>query len=487
MKMNPKINIVSADFKEYLKPYNMRNNKRKDNVYSSFIRKFILPYTLKRENRHTSLYHWRAFESSQHWPRQKLLDFQWLKLKEILTHAYNYSPYYSRIFKERNLTPDSFKSFDDLKLIPIITKDIISNNIKDMLCTNYDKKNQIMFTTGGTTRGRLTKLYRDNESHMIKQGMSWLHENWVGRKPAEKMALFWSATVDYGNKESFKEKIKSRFILRQAFYGTGSSKEDLFGNYYKDLCKLRPNILKVFPSALEIFCLYLQKHNLKPPSTHGIMSTGEILYPHQRKLFENLFDCKVFDLYGCREAGHLACECEAHENLHLTMETQYTEFIDNDNSVESGQEGDIVLTDLTNYAMPLIRYKVGDRGIPIDGYCSCGRESALMKSASGRISDYFWGPDGTRHAGLVIANQIITESMEIGEMQIIQKSIYDFCVRLTNQPPPSDETMNIIKNGMKKIIDLDINVSFEIVDKIPLEASGKKRFVICEIDRPISS
>lgn len=450
-------------------------------LYSSVIRNTIFPAILAREDRYSALGHWHFFEKSQYWTRQKLLDYQWQKLSQLLRYAYVNSPYYTALFKERGLTPDSFKSFEDLSRLPILTRDILFDRKDEILSRQFQVTGVQEVVTGGTT-GQQAIIHRDYESFNIKMGMGWRHEGWMGRKPCDKLAFFWPAHGDFFDPGSWKTRFKVRHILREAYYYAGSARPEIMRSFYDDLIKFRPEYLKVFPNPLAAFIQFMEDNKLEVPHLKGILSTGEVLSAGQRKIFENLFGCAVFDMYGSREVGNTASECSAHEGLHVAMETSLVEFVADGRAVSFGEEGEILITDLTNYAFPMIRYQINDYGIPLRETCSCGRELMLMSPAVGRLQDFYFGPDGTRHPGLALAVHVVSDHhIKIGQIQFIQKTLTDFHVKVLRKPEPNRETIEYIREQMKKVIGDGINITIEIVDDIPKEKSGKVRFVKCEL------
>ncbi len=466
---------------------NRKTKRTPHSIYAKALRKLFLPSILRRESRDSAINHWHNFEKSQFWPQQRLLDYQFNRLQTLLKHAYENSTFYREQFNLRNLSPESIKSIEDLRLLPELTKQILNDRMDDILTATFKRSQLQEFSTGGTTTGLQVMMYRDGESYNIKQGLAWRHEGWVGRQPCEKMSLFWPASADFQPPPSMKQYIKGRYFLRETLYRTGTSREEVMQQTYADLLKFKPRILKVFPSALIGFCEFVEYANLSLPPLEGIMSTGEVLHEHHRKKMEEMFGCKVYDMYGSREVGNTACECEEQSGLHLAMETQIVEFVDNGKAVQAGEDGELLITDLTNYAMPMIRYKIEDRGSPLDYNCRCGRTLQMMSPAIGRLTDDFWSIDGTRHSGLVLGIHIVTAHQGIGQLQVIQKTLTDFHVRITNRPPPNEEVFEFIRKQMKKIIGDGISIHIEVVDKLPQEKSGKTRFMICEIDPPTRS
>lgn len=304
----------------------------------------------------------------------------------------------------------------------------------------------------------------------------------MGRRPCDKMAFFWPAHVDLYDAGSWKTQFKRRYLEREVMYYSGTFAPEAMRRFYDDLTRFRPSYFKVFPNALFGFAQFLTENKLKPLKLKGILSTGEPLFENQRWLFEELFQCRVFDMYGSREVGNTSSECEAHEGLHIAMETSYVEFVRDGKAVAPGEEGEILITDLTNFAFPMIRYRINDYGIPLDKRCSCGRQLSLMSPGIGRLFDDIWRPDGVKLSGNLLGYHLTADhEIHIGQMQIIQESLTDFKILITDRPEPNQKSFEFIRKKMATILGDRIKVDIEVVREIPREKSGKMRYVVSKI------
>ena len=450
-------------------------------LYASILRKTALPILLGREGQKSALAHWRLLNESQYWPYQRLLDYQWERLRALLRSAYDNTTYYREVFEKLGLTPDSFKNPDDISKLPILTREITFERGADLMSRAYEPHEIMKFASGGTT-GQQAFLYRDQESFNIKLALGWRHESWMGRRPCDKMAHIWPAVMDFHATVTRKAKFKDRYLLRQIMYQSGSFNPQAMRTIHEDIIRFRPDYLKAFPSALTGLIDFCSEHDLQLPPVKGIMSTGEVLYDRQRQLFKDAFGASVYDMYGSRETGNTSCECSAHNGRHIAMETSLVEFVDNNRSVDYGQTGEILITDLTNFAFPLIRYRINDYGIPQQAKCQCGRTLRLMSSAVGRVQDDIYSTDGSRLSGLAFSVHLLTAfDRPIGQLQVIQKTLTDFLVRIKSKPEPTQQTMDFIRSQMRKILGDSINIEIQIVDGIPPEKSGKTRCVFCEV------
>jgi len=131
----------------------------------------------------------------------------------------------------------------------------------------------------------------------------------------------------------------------------------------------------------------MQKNGIDNIKPKAILTTADMLYDYKRKTIEHIFDCDVFDNYSGRDTTLQAAECSEHFGYHLSIENAVVEFVKENEDVYPGETGKIIITDLCNYAMPFIRYEIGDLGVPSDENCPCGRKLPIMKSVKGRILD----------------------------------------------------------------------------------------------------
>jgi phenylacetate-CoA ligase len=226
---------------------------------------------------------------------------------------------------------------------------------------------------------------------------------------------------------------------------------------------------------------FLPGHQIDLPHLQGVVTTGEPLYPHQRDIIEKGFGTKVFNLYASREFGTTAAECSAHQDLHIAADSILIETTEEDKQLAPGQFGKILITDLHNYAMPMIRYEIGDYGQLSEDNCPCGLPYPLIKNVVGRISDVFVTADQGEINTHSLILHLIDEGPKVGQVQLVQKSIREILVRLTDNPYPDDSVKDFYVKSLKKLVaGLEV-VNFEVVKKLENEKSGKYRFAICEV------
>ncbi len=227
---------------------------------------------------------------------------------------------------------------------------------------------------------------------------------------------------------------------------------------------------------------YLVEQGIEDLRPVGIVSTSMMLLPQERAVIEQAFGCRVTDRYGCEEVALIACECEQHRGMHLNIEHLVIEFLGTtERPVAAGEEGRIVVTDLYNRAMPLIRYEVGDVGVPSDRRCACGRRLPLMERVIGRVADYLKRRDGSQVAGVSLVERTLTKVPGVEQMQIVQPAIGRLVVNYVPAANFADSTRAELAREFEEGFGEPLEMEFRAMERIPQERSGKYRFSICQV------
>jgi phenylacetate-CoA ligase len=213
-----------------------------------------------------------------------------------------------------------------------------------------------------------------------------------------------------------------------------------------------------------------------------VLVTVELLYDQQRTLIEGTFGVRVGDGYGSRDGGFIAHQCPAGA-MHVTDELTIVELTRPDGlPAEPGQTGEIIVTDLEAYGMPLIRYRTGDmarRPVGQRDRCECGRGLSILEMVEGRSTDLLVAPDGTaKHALSLI--YVLRDIESVGQFRIVQQA--DFSVDVLVVPVFPDGLDGCdrqrIRKGVAGYMGSDVTCRVEQVPAIPPSASGKHRYVI---------
>ena len=168
--------------------------------------------------------------------------------------------------------------------------------------------------------------------------------------------------------------------------------------------------------------------------------------------------------------------------MHMNIEHLFIEFLgEEDRPVGPGMAGRIVVTDLMNRAMPLIRYQVEDMGVPVDRRCSCGRGLPLLEKVTGRMADFLLRPDGSRVAGVSLIENTLTKIPGIEQMTC-SRMLHSILVNAVVSPVFNEPRERELKDYFTGLFGSETNVLMKRVATIPQEKGGKYRFSICKID-----
>lgn len=423
-------------------------------------------------------YEWHNFlKKSQLWSREQLIEYQWDHLTKILLYSYQEIPYYQKIFKELNATPDDFKSFNDFKNFPFLTKKIVKEKLPEFLPKNIGKKKLYHSSTGGST-GEPLAFYEEKLNRSIEKAFIVTLWNRVGFEFGDLVVVLRGASIP--NDELWDYNPLTNTWLFSSFKLSNKN----INEYVTKINKIKPKFVHGYPSFLWVFASLIEENNLSLNfSPKAILSGSENLYPYQRKMLERVFHCKVFSWLGLAEHTVLAGECENSHDLHLFSEHSYVELVDHSGKIisENGITGELIGTSFHNYVTPFIRYKTGDMASYSNkSECSCGRNYLRIKDVHGRTHDFVYNKNSekfpVRPGQLNIHGNIW---VKVRRLQIVQNEIGELIIKVEKSGNFSEEDIKteIIKSLSNRYNDAFV---FKVIftDHIERTRSGKHKFLI---------
>jgi phenylacetate-coenzyme A ligase PaaK-like adenylate-forming protein len=415
--------------------------------------------------------------------RDELLDLQRARLHRLLEHAYGRVPYYRRLFDSVGFRPaDVLVDLSAMRRIPILTKAVIRENFDSLLVQNPQlRKEMTAFSTSGST-GEPLFYMQDNSCRDHAMADLYRHLGWAGWRLGQCYAWIWGADFEEQTSQNIRSRTRD-WILNRMETNAFSLSEESMRAFATQVRRRRPMILVGYPSSMCWFAEFVQEHGLDDINFEAISSAAEVLYPDQRQLLEKVFGAQVFDRYATRELGTIAYECEAHTGLHVTVENIYVEVLQDGEPAKAGEVGEIILTNLHNYGMPFIRYRLEDIGTwSTRDSCECGRRLPMMDLKLARSVDTFRTRDGRRIWG-EFATPIL-EVPGVKRFQVVQKSLDLVVVRIVRDADLNEAKLIKIESELKLALGEQVTVTFEFPDEIPVYGSGKYRYAISEIDQP---
>jgi phenylacetate-CoA ligase len=422
--------------------------------------------------------YWKELEKSQFLPEEHLRELQWSRLKEMLTYIFENNNFYRQRFDRAGIEPADIQTVDDMVKIPVLKKDEI-RQYTDLMISNGYRKDQLMeFKTGGST-GTSIKLYITEECSELRNAVARRHDRWSGWEIGEPIAAVWGNPI---LRDGLKGKIKSWVLSPIIYLDTMHVSNDSVKKFAAEWERCRPTLIFGHAHSIYILALYVTKLAIKNIQPKAIISTSMMLMPHERKIIEDVFQIKVTDRYGCEEVSLISSECEKHNGMHLNIEHLFIEFIKADGTyAKRGEEGTIIVTDLLNRAMPFIRYRVEDIGVPLWEKCQCGRGLPLMGKVKGRVADFLVKKDGGIVAGISLIERTLTAISGIDQLQIVQESIDDILLKVVKHFEFNIESETALLDEFHTVFGRDTQIRIEFVRRIEPEKSGKYRFSISRI------
>lgn len=399
-------------------------------------------------------------------------------LAQRLASAVEYHPYYRESLKHLPSSLSSIQVYDVLRSLPFLTKTDLQDSAQELVSSasvgRVHKK-----TTGGST-GQPVTVTKDSRAIAAERASSWLGYSWFGVESGDRGARFWGSPVKSGpRRRRFDMADRAMNRIRLSAFGID---DDKLESYWLQCLRFRPKYFYGYASMLETFARHLvaRSHDGTSLNLKCIIATSEVLGESQRRFLERTFNCPVQDEYGCGEVGPIAYQCEA-GSLHEMVENVFVEIIRSDGTEASaGEIGEVVVTDLCNRAMPLIRYRIEDQAVR-GQTCSCGRGLPVIKEIRGREYDFVRTPDGRSYHGeffMYAIEDLRDEGFDIKRFRVIQES--PTMLRVEVQTADSRVPESLRARLGSELANLTIDVA--MLDVIEPSSSGKLRIIENRVD-----
>jgi len=253
----------------------------------------------------------------------------------------------------------------------------------------------------------------------------------------------------------------------------------------KKINRFRPRLIDGYAESLNLIASYLiatnQKLTFRP---EAVMSSAQALTQQTREQIEIAFGCRVFDKYGSREFSGIAYECGQTNLHHIVDECYIVELLVDNRPARPGEIGEVVVTDLLNFATPLIRYRIGDLAIAIDDRvpqpCVCGRAHSLIGRIEGRTQAIVHCSNGRWMPGAFFLHFFKNYETEIRFFQIHQSKKGSFELRIVPTPTLTEESLAAILQGLRQYVG-DTEISVVRVSEIPLVRTGKRSPIVSSV------
>jgi phenylacetate-CoA ligase len=312
----------------------------------------------------------------------------------------------------------------------------------------------------------------DEPSVQWKYACTLRADQWSGYRLGQRVAKVW------GNPEylhfGWKGRLRNFLFDRAVYLDTLNLTDERITEFAARIRRHRPGLIFGHAHSLYLLACSLKKSGITGIRPNGIISTAMLLHDWQRSVIEQVFDCPVTNRYGCEEVSLMASECEMHDGLHINADSLYAEIGDN---------GKLLVTDLTNRAMPPIRYEIGDVVVGSGRTCRCGRGLPMIERIEGREADYVVTPSGSLISGISLTENFALLIDGAAQVQIVQESLHLLLIRMVADESFGDASRRQIAKLVHDTFGPTVRFEVELVDAIPQEPSGKYRFCISKVAR----
>lgn len=389
---------------------------------------------------------------------EELKAWQEKKLRGIVRHAYDTVPYYKRLFDENSISPSDIRTMDDLQKIPITTKADLQ---KEGCVSNlFDKKDLLLRSTSGSS-GIPLQIYIDKDTVIKRLAESRRMLRHHGYRATDKHLIvsYFSFEPDFINRLG---------LFRQESIPWNVDTDEQL----RMLKEYEADVIEGYPSRLDLLASEMEGIKIKSP--RFIFTNSETLFPDVRKRIENAFGCPVVNVYDSEEFGQTAWECREHNGMHVN-ETKVVELVKDGHRVKPGQKGEIVITDLINKGMPLIRYAQGDTAKTLSRKCRCGIPLRLIGDIEGRKSDNLILPSGKEMSSTAI--YFHDDLPGLVQYQAVQTSINSLDLNIVVNDRFKESSVKKMKNFLREMTTIQ-NIRVKKVKSIRTTKRAKfRRFI----------
>ncbi|HEX7671817.1 MAG TPA: hypothetical protein VF395_19620 [Polyangiaceae bacterium] len=463
------------------KPRRRDSNLSLDLVYASAFRTILMPAWDRVVRRRDTLKHLEYLEASQWLSPEERSERDVSELRDLLAYAGRNVPYYRELFQKQRFDPRGVSSRADLEALPVLTRDVVRQRYADLVDPAHLGKNLKKGTSGST--GAPLKFEYSMASECWRQAVKLRGYAWAGYRPGLKTFYYWASVS--AARPSLKIRI-DRAVRRETFFDS-MRQDPVSRRAALDLLRrTRPSVIVCYTQSCAQFAHWLLDEGLRDWDDIPVICGAEAVLPADRAVLAKAFGPSIFETYGSRETMLIAAECEAHDGMHVQEDNLVVEITRDGTGVAPGEPGDVVVTDLHNYGMPLIRYANGDVAIATaPGRCACGRGLGKIARVEGRRADTLFDREGNTIPGIVFHVLFSDARREIiRQFQAVQSESGAVVLKVVRGREFGDEAFGTVTRRFSEYL-RGLPFSVEFHDTIaPHVKSGKIRTIVVERSTP---
>jgi len=427
-------------------------------------------------------YYYEMLDRSQWLPPGAIRELQEAKLRRLVTHAYWHVPYYREAMDRLAIRPDEIRTLEDLRKLPLLSKDDVRENLYfDLMSDSHRKKDVYRITTSGST-GEPLVCWVDRHQLELRWAATLRGQEWTGYRFGDRTVRLWHQTIGMDRVQVSKEKLDA-LMCRRRFVPAFELSDEGVRRMERLIRDVAPTLVDGYAESFHYLARKGLDPGLKSLGIKGIISSAQTLDSESREAIEKAFGTRVFDKYGSREFSGIAYECDRHEGHHVVAECYHVEILAGGRPAAPGELGEVVITDLNNYVMPFIRYRIGDLAYAMDetAACPCGRGLPRLGAVEGRVQSIVVGANGVAMPSSFFLHVLKDYGYAFSRFQIEQARPGEIVFRYVPAGRFHARVLEQVFALFREYLGASMRITPEQVEQIALGRTGKHQVVINRI------
>ena len=448
-------------------------------LYENLFRHILYPFYESALRRRQTLRYLAEYERSQWLSADEVAALQWSGLKRLIEHCWREVPYYQRQWKALGITPSDIASPADFARLPSLDKSAIRENFEDLHAPSM--RSQLMYKATGGSTGEPLRFGYTRESYERRIAVMFRGYAWAGARIGRRTLFLWGGAVGRPSRaETIKERLYQTAFNRRML-DVFKLSDAALPSFVEEIRRFRPEIVVGYAGPLHQLAAWMLRSGQRIAAPHAVLSAAEALEDFQRDTIADAFGCPVFNTYGCREFMLIASECGECEGLHVNADHLVVEL--DPVSIDHGgtETGEVVITDLHNWGMPLLRYRNGDVATRSPASQSrCRRGLPLLQRVDGRKLDLLRTADGHILPGEFFPH-MLKDIPGVRRFQVVQEHLNSLSLNIVADADFGPDQEAEIRREFDKVAGDSTTLDIQRVEDIPLTASGKRRVTISRL------
>lgn len=448
-----------------------RGMKEVRRAYGPLFRRVLYPLYESGLRGRGTLRYLAEYERDQWRSADEIRALQWRKLRALIEHCWAQVPFYREHWGRAGVSgPGDIRDHDDYARLPILTKRELRAHFESLKAERW--RDRLLYKTTGGSTGEPVTIGYTRESYERRTAVMLRGYAWAGAALGTHALFLWGQDpVGLGWKERLHHALFNRRYLNAYVMGEAN-----IADYADAIDADRPEVIVAYVAPLVRLAKWLEARGRRVHAPRAILCAAEPLYPHHRLLIERVFGAPVRNTYGCREVMLIAAECGHGPGLHVNADHLHVELGESVAPGDAAGPREVLVTDLHNYGMPLMRYANGDIATAHPHACPCGRGLPLLGSVDGRRMDTLRTPEG-RFVGEYL-EYLVFGTPGIQRFQAVQHQLDAIEVSLVRGEGFDPAALDRMRARFREVCGDSTQLRFHYADDIPLTRTGKLRVAI---------